>query len=53
MNVHHLDISGLDIDWEYPKDDAEAQNFVHLLKETRTVGVISDFTVTRLTATRL
>ncbi|WEW57141.1 Chitinase 4 [Emydomyces testavorans] len=26
---------GIDIDWEYPQDDAEAQNYVSLLNETR------------------
>ncbi len=29
---------GLDVDWEYPKDDCEAQNYVHLLKDTRKVS---------------
>ncbi|KAI9669155.1 MAG: hypothetical protein M1829_005156 [Trizodia sp. TS-e1964] len=34
--VRDLGLDGLDIDWEFPKDAGEAQNFVELLRECRT-----------------
>lgn len=42
LNLSELNfLLGLDIDWEYPKDNCEAQNYVHLLKDTRNVSIIS------------
>ncbi|KAF7729359.1 hypothetical protein EC973_004615 [Apophysomyces ossiformis] len=34
-HVRNLGLDGIDIDWEFPKDDADAKGYVQLLREVR------------------